>query len=97
MASVRENTLMLVVGMIVAPGPIFFLLAGVAFMEIAMVAMSFRFPALIVDDLVVIPHMVVLIGWIVDAVGCSCGTTVEKQRREKCKSQQNVGAIFVYA
>jgi len=87
----------LLVRMIVAPGPILFLLVGAAFAEIAMVAVSFRLPALIVDTLVVVPHMVVLEGWIVDAIGSACSTTVEKWSREKCKSQQNGTAVFVYA
>jgi len=83
--------------MIVAPGPILLLLAGVPFLEIAMVAVSFNLPALIVNALVGIPHMVVLVARVVDAIRSTCSAAVDQQRREKRKSQQNGRAEFVYA
>jgi hypothetical protein len=92
----KDRKLVFLVGMIVAPGPILLLLAGFAFLEITMVAVSFDLPPLIVDALVGVPHMVVLVARVVDAIGSTCSTTVDQQRREKRESQQNGRAAFVY-
>jgi len=93
----KDSKLAFIVWMIVTPGPILFLLAGFAFVEITMVAVSFDLPPLVVNALMGIPHMVVLVARVVDAIGSTCGTTVDQQRREKRKSQQNGRAVFVYA
>jgi hypothetical protein len=80
---------MLIIVMIVPPGPVFPLLIGVPFFELSMVAVGFDLPTLVVDNFIAIPHMVVLVTRVVDAIRSAYCTAAEYHRRKECNSQQN--------
>jgi hypothetical protein len=57
------------VAVVMPPSPIFLLFSGRNLAEVAMgVAMGFRRPLIVVDDFVVIPHVIVGVVGIVNAI-----------------------------
>lgn len=63
------QVLLVVVAVAVAPVPIFFLLLGAQMAEITIgIAVIFDRPLVVVDDLIVIPDMVVVVVRVVDSV-----------------------------
>jgi hypothetical protein len=59
----------IVVAMVVAPSPIFLLLLRTKFAEVAIaVAMCLVGPALVVDDFVIVPHVIIRVIRVVHAV-----------------------------
>jgi len=72
--------MVMVVVMIVPPVPIFLLLIVASLAELAMVAVRLDLPALVVDNFVVIPHVVVLIS------GVICGI-----RSPRCTATEHYG------
>jgi hypothetical protein len=75
--------------MIVPPSPVFLLFIGVSLAKVSMVAMRLDLPMLVVDNFVAIPHMLVFVGPVVNAIRGAYCTAAEHHRREECDSQQN--------
>ncbi len=60
----------IMIAMIVAPGPVFFLLLGRQMAEVAiLVAAVFAGPLAVVDDFIVVPDVVVAVVRVVHAIG----------------------------
>ena len=80
--------IMVVVAMIVPPGPIFLLLVWRQFLELPVrVSMGFGGPTVVVNDLVVVPSMVVRVVRVIGPIGVvSAGDACE--RRSQCSGQQ---------
>jgi len=67
MTAVPVVTIM--IPMVVAPSPIFLLLLGTKFAEVATpITMRLGSPALVVDDLVIVPHVIIRVIGVVHAV-----------------------------
>jgi hypothetical protein len=91
--------LALIIVMIMPPGPILFLLIGVSSVKVSMVTAGFNFPALVVNTFVAIPHMVVLVGRVIDAIRARAAqpliTKVEEsgpanRNEERCLCPRNI-------
>jgi hypothetical protein len=78
--------LVVVVVLLVAPGEIVLLILLVALIEVAVVFVVIGFPAIVVDDLVVIPSVIVVVVGIVDATAFDVSrTSREEHRHNKCR------------
>ena len=79
----------IVVVVVVSPGPVFFLFFGAKGLEIAIaIAMILLGPAMVIDDFVVIPDVVVSVVRIVDAIGMMLGASDSGQRRRESSRKQ---------
>src|SRR5579863_6077197 len=73
---------MIMVAVVVAPGPVFLLLIFVEFAEVAMsIAMGLDCPPVIVADLIVVPHVIVGVVRIVNPVGMVFSASDPRQGR----------------
>src|SRR5579863_8925719 len=71
-----------VVAMAMAPGPILLLLVGRRFAEVAiLIVVVFVSPLVIVDNLIVVPHVVVAVIRIIDAVVMRVTATHDQRGR----------------
>jgi hypothetical protein len=87
--------IMIVVAMVVPPGPIFFLFLGGKPAEIAIrVAVVFVRPLPVVDDFLAGPHVIVRVIGIVEAVLVVCGTSDSYDGANQGDSHQNWGYVF---
>jgi len=78
-----------VVSVTVAPGPVFFLLFGTQLAEIPVfVAMVFAGPLMVINHLVVIPHVIVAIVGVLNPVGMMFGTGGARYRTCQRRGQQ---------
>ena|SRR5437899_1875960 len=60
--------IVVVIRMAVPPIPVFFLLIGAALAKFAMIFMIFRFPLLVINDLAVIPAVIITVVWVINPV-----------------------------
>jgi len=59
-----------VIAMVVAPGPVFFLFLGRKLSEVsAAVAMGFIGPSVVVNDFVIVPHVIIGVVRVVNPIG----------------------------
>jgi len=72
--------IVVVIRMAVPPIPLFFLLIGAALAKIAMIFMIFRLPLLVINDLVVIPAVIIAVVCVVSPVVMMLHTTEIQQR-----------------
>lgn len=78
-----------VVSVTVAPGPVFSLLFGTQLAEIPLfVAMVFAGPLMVINHLVVIPHVIVAIVGVLNPVGMMFGTGGARYRTCQRRGQQ---------
>lgn len=75
----------LLTGMSVAPGPLFFLLIPASLLEVSMVAAGFVLPTLVVENFVAIPRVRVLVSGIVNAIRSTDCTAAKKSRASKLR------------
>ena len=72
--------------MAVAPGPIVALFLTVTLTKFAVSAMCFNFPAVVENDLIPVPNVIIAVIRIVDAIGMR-GTSGDRERRNKYRRQ----------
>jgi hypothetical protein len=81
-------TIVVVVAVVVPPVPVLPLFVMMQLAKLAMwIAMGFNGPLVVVDDLTVIPAMIVVVVGIVEAVVMVLGTSDRHQRRSQSDSQ----------
>ncbi len=79
-----------VVAMIVAPGPVLFLLLRREFLKLDMrVSMSFDSPVVVINHFIVVPMVVVGVIRIVHTIGMVLGTSDGCKGRSQCSRQQD--------
>jgi hypothetical protein len=72
--------------MAVAPGPIVALLLTVTLTKFVVSAMCFNFPAVVEDDLIPVPNVIIAVIRIVDTI-CMRSTSGDYERRNKYRRQ----------
>jgi hypothetical protein len=75
-----------VLAMAVAPGPIVALFLTVTLTKFAVSAMCFNFPAVVEDDLIPVPNVIIAVIRIVGTI-CMRGTSGDCERRNKYRRQ----------
>ncbi len=70
------------------PGKIFLLLIRAAVLEIDMLPLGLTFPALVITDLGIIPHVIIAVIRVVNPVGAALGATGDERRRDKGRCQK---------
>src|SRR5229473_5646617 len=86
--------MVVVVVMIVPPGPVFLLLIAVQSAKVAIVAMIFDNPLMVVNSFVIVPSVIVIVVRIVGAIGSS-GASCGYGRSEKSRGQQKGTEVSV--
>src|ERR1700735_4975247 len=79
---------MVVIAVVVAPGPVFLLLSRRKLAEVAMrITVSFPSPSVVINNLIIVPHVVVGVIGVVNSIGvmlaCESGHRCRKCRRQK--------------
>src|ERR1700675_4214445 len=75
-----------VLAVAVAPSPIVALLLPVSLTKFAVPTMCFNFPAVVENDLIPVPNVIIAVIRIVDAI-CMRGTSGDRERRNKYRRQ----------
>jgi len=78
------------------PLPVLSLLFIGAFPKISMVTVIIAFPAIVVDDLVIIPSVVIPVITIVNSItyAYAAGTACDKQRQRECCGKNDRSQLF---
>jgi len=83
-----------VVAVVVTPGPVFFLLTGRKLAELAMgIAMGFISPAIVVNNFVVVPDVIVGVVRIVNPVGMMLAGNSGQGRSQRRRQQQRTQGV----